>query len=116
MPTPVAGVTVQAGVEFVTDWWRRWTRHARWVADAGALGALAIVAALASSRGKGEPAHAAPRVAKHDLVVAAARAIHPPTSVESASATVTPAPVTPPSAAPLPPPLLRVTGRRTLPL
>ena len=112
MPTPVAGVTVQTGVDIVSNWWRRWTRRPRWVAAAGALGALAIVAALALSRGKGEPPHAAQPVAKQapDSTVAAASVTQPPTHVESASATVTPPSATQTSALPLPPPLLRVTA------
>lgn len=110
IPTPVAGVTVQTGVDIVSDWWRRWARRPRWVAAGGALGALAIVAALALSRGRGDAAHAASQAAKHDSVVATVPVRQPPTHVESASATVPTPPVTQPVAAPLPPPLLRVTA------
>jgi serine/threonine-protein kinase len=114
IPTPVAGVAMQTGVELVSDWWRRWTRHPRWVAAAGALGALAIVAALALGRSKAESAqaHASPPVVRHapDSGVAATTMSQPPAHVESAAATVTPAPVTPVSAVPLPPALLRVTA------
>jgi len=110
MPTPVAGVRVQTGVELVSDWWRRWTRHPRWVAAAGALGALAIVAASALGRGKGEPVHAAQAVPKHDSATAVSPVTQPPARVESASATVTAPPVTQPPALPLAPPLLRVAA------
>jgi len=110
MPTPVAGVAMQAGVDIVSDWWRRWTRHPRWVAAAGALGALVIVAALALGRSRAESARAAPPVVRHapDSTVAAAPATQPPAHVESASATVTPP--SQPATIPLPPPLLRVTA------
>jgi len=83
IPTPVAGVAVQTGVDIVSDWWRRWTRHPRWVAAAGALGALAVVAALALGRGRGEAARAAAQAAKHDSAVAAAPVAQAPARVES---------------------------------
>ncbi len=46
MPTPVAGVTVQTGVDIVTDWWRRGAKRWRWVVAGGSLGAAAIISAL----------------------------------------------------------------------
>jgi serine/threonine-protein kinase len=110
MPTPVAGVAMQTGVEIVTDWWRRWAKRPRWVAAGGALGAVAIISALALSRGKAEAAHAAPPVVrKPDSTVASVPVTQPATHVESASATV---PQTPPptAAAPAPPPILRIAA------
>lgn len=110
MPTPVAGATVQTGVDIVTDWWRRWTRRPRWVAAGGALGALAVISALALSRGKGESAHAAAPVPRRapDSIVAAAPIAQPPAAhVESASAAMTPSQ---PAASPAAPPELRITA------
>ncbi|HEX5180576.1 MAG TPA: serine/threonine-protein kinase [Gemmatimonadaceae bacterium] len=109
IPTPVAGVAMQTGVEIVTDWWRRWARRPRWVAAAGALGAVAVISALALSRGKAEAAHAvAPPVAHvSDSTVASAPVTQPATHVESASAIV---PQAPPPAAPAPPPVLRIVA------
>ena len=113
IPTPVAGVTVQTGVDIVSDWWRRWTRRPRWVAAAGALGALVIVAVLALSRARGEAARGPAPVTTHvsDSAVASGPASQVPTRVESASATVTPpqpVPVPAAAAAPAPPPVLRI--------
>jgi serine/threonine-protein kinase len=109
MPTPVAGVAMQTGVEIVTDWWRRWTRRPRWVAAGGALGALAVVAALALSRSRAEAVHAAQaparRVAAADSGGAPAPVRPESTHVESAAATVT-APA--PAAVPVPASVLRI--------
>ena len=111
IPTPVAGVTVQSGVEMASDWWRRWTKRPRWMAAAGALGALVIVAVLALSRWRGEPAHGPAPMARHgaDSALASAPASQSPTRVESASATVTPPQTVLAAApAPAPAPVLRI--------
>ena len=110
MPTPVAGVSAQTGVEIVTDWWRRFTRRPRWVAAGGALGAVAIISALALSRSKAESAHAAAAqgaVHAPDSTLAAAPVKRDSTPVESAAATVPPAPA---ATTPLPPPVLRISA------
>ena len=111
IPTPVAGVTVQTGVDIVSDWWRRWTKRPRWLVAGGAVGALAIVAALALGRSRAEAARAAGAVATHpsDSAVAASPVPPPQTHVETAAATV-PAPQPAVAAPPAPPPLMRITA------
>ncbi len=102
---------MQTGVEIVTDSWRRWARRPRWVAAGGTLGAVAIISALALSRGKAEAAHAAAPPVAHapDSTVASAPATQPATHVESTAASVPQAPP-PTAAAPAPPPVLRIAA------
>src|SRR6185437_1408940 len=61
-----------------SDWWRRWAKRPRWLPAGGAVGALAIVAALALGRSRAEAARAAGAVATHPSDSAVATSPAPP--------------------------------------